>query len=55
MRMMIIGAFSGELAVAARMAMDRGVRIDQADSCDAALATLRRHAGVDPRRGGRNH
>ena len=47
MRMMIIGAFSGELAVAARMAMDRGVRIDQADSCDAALATLRRHAGVD--------
>ena len=47
MRMMIIGAFSGELAVAARMAMDRGARIDQADSCDAALATLRRHAGVD--------
>ena len=47
MRMMIIGAFSGELAVAARMAMDRGARIDQADSCEAALATLRRHAGVD--------
>ena len=47
MRMMIIGAFSGELAVAARMAMDRGARIDQADNCDAALAVLRRHAGVD--------
>ncbi len=45
MRMMIIGAFTGELAQAARLAMARGVRIEQADSRDAALATLRR----DPR------
>jgi len=47
MRMMIIGALSGELAQAARMAMDRGARIDQADSREAALATLRRDPRVD--------
>jgi len=47
MRMMIIGAFMGELAQAARLAMARGVRIDQADSREGALATLRREARVD--------
>jgi two-component system, response regulator FlrC len=47
MRMMIIGDMSGELAQAARLAMDRGARIHQADSCDAALATLRRDARLD--------
>ena len=47
MRMMIIGALSGELAQAARLAMDRGARIDQADTREAALATLRRDPRVD--------
>ncbi len=47
MRMMIIGGLSGELAQAARLAIDRGARIDQADTRDAALATLRRDPRVD--------
>jgi two-component system, response regulator FlrC len=47
MRMMIIGALSGELAKAARLAMERGTRIEQADTRDAALATLRRDPRVD--------
>jgi DNA-binding NtrC family response regulator len=47
MRMMIIGALAGELATAARLAMDRGARIAQADSREAALATLRRDPRVD--------
>ena len=47
MRMMIIGAMEGALAQAARLAMDRGARIAQADSREAALATLRRDPRVD--------
>jgi DNA-binding NtrC family response regulator len=47
MRIMIIGALSGELAQAARLAMDRGARIHQADTIDAALATLRRDGRLD--------
>jgi len=47
MRMMIIGAFTGDLAVAARMAMARGARIEQVDTVEVALATLRRDARVD--------
>ena len=47
MRIMIIGALTGELAQAARIAMARGARIEQADSADAALATLRRDPRVD--------
>jgi DNA-binding NtrC family response regulator len=47
MRMMIIGALSGELSQAARMAMGRGARIEQADTREAALAVLRRDARVD--------
>ena len=47
MRMMIIGALTGPLSQAARMAMDRGARIAQADSREAALATLRRDPRVD--------
>ncbi|MCC6719939.1 MAG: sigma-54-dependent Fis family transcriptional regulator [Acetobacteraceae bacterium] len=47
MRLMIIGALAGELGAAARMAMDRGARIDQADSREAALATLRRDGRTD--------
>ncbi len=47
MRMMIIGALSGELSQAARMAIGRGARIEQADTREAALAVLRRDARVD--------
>ena len=47
MRMMIIGALTGALSQAARMAMDRGAQIAQADSREAALATLRRDPRVD--------
>jgi DNA-binding NtrC family response regulator len=47
MRMMIIGAFTGDLAQAARMAMARGARIEQADEPATALATLRRDPRVD--------
>jgi two-component system response regulator FlrC len=47
MRMMIIGAFTGDLAQAARMAMARGARIEQADEPAVALATLRRDPRVD--------
>jgi oligopeptidase A len=47
MRMMIIGALTGELSQAARIAMGRGARIEQADTRDAGLATLRRDPRVD--------
>jgi len=47
MRVLIIGSLAGELGQAARIAISRGARLDQADSADAALARLRVDARVD--------
>ena len=47
MRVLVIGSLSGELGQAARIAMARGARLDQADSLDAGLARLRADAQVD--------
>lgn len=47
MRVLIIGSLAGELGQAARIAMARGAKLDQADDADAALARLRADARVD--------
>jgi DNA-binding NtrC family response regulator len=47
MRLLIIGALTGELARAAQMALARGVALDQVDGAAAALERLRRDARVD--------
>jgi DNA-binding NtrC family response regulator len=47
MRVLIIGSLAGELGQAARIAIARGARLDQADSIDAALVRLRIDARVD--------
>jgi DNA-binding NtrC family response regulator len=47
MRVLIIGSLAGELGQAARIAMARGVRLDQADDAETALALLRGDARVD--------
>jgi DNA-binding NtrC family response regulator len=47
MRILIIGSLAGELGHAARLAIARGARLDQADGIDAALARLRIEARVD--------
>ena len=47
MRVLIIGSLAGELGQAARIAMARGAKLDQADSADAGLARLRADARVD--------
>ncbi len=47
MRLLLIGALTGELAQAARMAIARGARLDQADGLDSGLARLRADARVD--------
>ncbi len=47
MRVLIIGALAGELGQAARIAIARGARLDQADDTIAALARLRADARVD--------
>ncbi len=47
MRVLIIGSLAGELGQAARLAIARGARLDQADGIDAALARLRLDARVD--------
>ena len=49
MRVLIIGSLAGELGQAARMAMARGARLDQADDAEAGLARLRADARVRPR------
>ncbi len=46
MRVLIIGSLAGELGRAAAIAAARGARLDQADDVMAALAELRRNAGV---------
>jgi two-component system, response regulator FlrC len=47
MRVLIIGSLAGELGQAARIAMARGAKLDQADDADAALTRLRADARVD--------
>ena len=47
MRVLIIGSLAGELGQAARIAIARGAKLDQADDADAGLARLRADARVD--------
>ena len=47
MRVLIIGSLAGELGHAARIAIARGAKLDQADNADAALARLRADARID--------
>jgi two-component system response regulator FlrC len=47
MRVLIIGSLAGELGQAARTAIARGAKLEQADNTDAALARLRADARVD--------
>ncbi len=47
MRVLIVGSLSGELGQAARIAIGRGARLDQADSVDAGMIRLRADARVD--------
>ncbi len=47
MRVLIIGSLAGELGQAARIAIARGAKLDQADDAEAGLARLRADAGVD--------
>jgi hypothetical protein len=47
MRVLIIGSLAGELGQAARIAIARGAKLDQADHVDTALARLRDDARVD--------
>ena len=47
MRVLIIGSLAGELGQAARLAIARGAKLDQADGIDTALVRLRIDARVD--------
>ena len=47
MRVLLIGALSGELGKAARLAIARGAKLEQADTVEAGLARLRQDARVD--------
>ena len=47
MRVLIIGSLAGELGQAARIAIARGAKLDQADDADTALHRLRADARVD--------
>jgi DNA-binding NtrC family response regulator len=47
MRVLIIGSLAGELGKAARLAIGRGVKLDQVDSVDAGLARLRAGSRTD--------
>ncbi len=47
MRVLIIGSLAGDLGQAARIAIARGARLDQADDPEAGLERLRSAAGVD--------
>ena len=47
MRVLIIGSLAGDLGQAARIAISRGARLDQADDPEVALERLRTTAGVD--------
>lgn len=47
MRLLIVGTLGGQLAVASRIAMDRGASVVHADSIETALKTLRSGKGAD--------
>ena len=47
MRVLIIGSLAGELGQAARIAIARGAKLDQADDVDTALSRLRMDARFD--------
>jgi DNA-binding NtrC family response regulator len=47
MKLLILGALQGELAQAARIAINAGAKVDQADSLQAALSTLRAAKNID--------
>jgi two-component system, response regulator FlrC len=47
MRVLIIGSLAGELGQAARIAIARGAKLDQADDAETALVRLRAAAHVD--------
>jgi DNA-binding NtrC family response regulator len=47
MRVLIIGSLAGELGQAARMAIARGAKLDQADNADTAMPRLRADARID--------
>ena len=47
MRVLIIGSLSGDLGQAARIAMLRGAKLDQADTLDSAMQKLRSDAKID--------
>jgi len=47
MRLLIVGTLGGQLAVASRIAMDRGATVGHADTIDVALKTLRAGKGAD--------
>ena len=47
MRVLVVGSLGGELGQAARMAIARGARIDQADNVTAGVAVLRGNARID--------
>jgi two-component system, response regulator FlrC len=47
MRVLIIGSLAGELGQAARIAIARGAKLDQADDAEAGLARLRTDGRID--------
>jgi two-component system, response regulator FlrC len=47
MKVLIIGSLAGDLGQAARIAMGRGAKLDQADGADAALVRLRSDVHID--------
>ena len=47
MRVLLVGSLAGELGKAARIAIARGAKLDQADTVDGAIARLRADARVD--------
>ena len=47
MRVLIIGSLAGDLGQAARIAIGRGAKLDQADNAESALIRLRADAHID--------
>ncbi len=47
MRVLIVGSLAAELGQAARIAMARGAKLEQADDAEAGLSRLRVDARVD--------
>jgi two-component system response regulator FlrC len=47
MKVLIIGSLAGDLGQAARIAIARGAKLDQADNADSALSRLRSDAHID--------